>query len=97
MTISVHIKYFGAFREVTGAIEERMALNEQAVLKDLFLALIRKYGDIMRLYILSDDAMTVPPRTIILVDGYNVAQGKGVDTALQNNNIILFMPHISGG
>ncbi|MDD2218122.1 MAG: MoaD family protein [Parabacteroides sp.] len=96
MTIRIRLKYFGSFREITEIFEEIVMLNNNAILNDLFLILISRYGKRMRTYILSDD-LKIPPLINVMVNGHNVAKDKGADTVLQNDDLVLLMPHISGG
>ena len=88
------IKYFADIREVTGR-EDQQWTKPAPTLRALLAGLCDAYGAALarRLF----DAGTLNGTITVLVNGRNVVHLAGLDTPLQQDDVVVIFPMVAGG
>jgi MoaD family protein len=92
--MKVHVKAFATFREVMDN-QVDMEFTEGATLRILLTDLTRRYGGLSELMFATPD--TLRDFVNILKNGRNVHFLSGLDTPLDNGDVIALFPPIAGG
>lgn len=93
--ITVKTKYYAYLREVTGVREEEIALEEGSTVADLVEKLVKRYGEPLRRYILTED-MKLRPNIAVAVNGVKVSE-EPLRKTLREGDTVVILPPISGG
>ncbi len=93
--ITVKTKYYAYLREVTGVREEEIALEEGSTVADLVEKLVKRYGEPLRRYILTED-MELRPNIAVAVNGVKVSE-EPLRKTLREGDTVVILPPISGG
>jgi len=94
--LEINIRYSHKLREIVKKREEVVQIREQASLKDLLSLLSKKYGEEFEQYVYSGLRGKGLP-IVFLIDGKNVSQLGGLETALLNSCVVTMIPPIAGG
>ncbi len=94
--MEINIRYSHKLREIVKKREEVVQIREQASLKDLLSLLSKKYGEEFEQYVYSGLRGKGLP-IVFLIDGKNVSQLGGLETALLNSCVVTMIPPIAGG
>ena len=94
--MEINIRYSHKLREIVKKREEVIQIREQASLKDLLSLLSKKYGEEFEQYVYSGLRGKGLP-IVFLIDGKNVSQLGGLETALLNSCVVTMIPPIAGG
>ncbi len=94
--MEINIRYSHKLREIVKKREEVVQIREQASLKDLLSLLSKKYGEGFEQYVYSGLRGKGLP-IVFLIDGKNVSQLGGLETALLNSCVVTMIPPIAGG
>jgi molybdopterin synthase sulfur carrier subunit len=92
--MKVHVKAFATFREVMDN-QIDMEFTEGATLRTLLTDLTRRYGGLSELMFATPD--TLRDFVNILKNGRNVHFLSGLDTPLDNGDVIALFPPVAGG
>jgi molybdopterin synthase sulfur carrier subunit len=92
--MKVHVKAFATFREVMDN-QIDMEFTEGATLRALLTDLTRRYGGLSELMFATPD--TLRDFVNILKNGRNVHFLSGLDTPLDNGDVIALFPPVAGG
>jgi MoaD family protein len=92
--MSVLIKYFATFRDLTGELSLTLADSPENVAGLLELLSLR-YGPAFRKAVFEGQAQS--PLLILLVDGRNIRLTGGLATALNPNDEVSVFPMVGGG
>jgi len=93
--ITVKTRYYAYLREVTGLREEEIALEEGSTVADLVEKLVKRYGEPLRRYILTED-MELRPNIAVAVNGVKVSE-EPLRKTLREGDTVVILPPISGG
>ncbi|MEM4404469.1 MAG: ubiquitin-like small modifier protein 1, partial [Nitrososphaerota archaeon] len=88
-------RYYAYLREVTGVREEEIALEEGSTVADLVEKLVKRYGEPLRRYILTED-MELRPNIAVAVNGVKVSE-EPLRKTLREGDTVVILPPISGG
>lgn len=89
--MKIKVLYFGNFRQITGVKQKAYNIKEPASLYDLIAYLIEKYGVSFR------DVVKNTPGLRILINGRENIILDGMNTALEDGNIVVILPPVVGG
>jgi molybdopterin synthase sulfur carrier subunit len=92
--MKVRVKAFATFREVMDN-QVDMEFTEGATLRTLLTDLTRRYGGLSELMFATPD--TLRDFVNILKNGRNVHFLSGLDTPLDNGDVIALFPPVAGG
>jgi molybdopterin synthase sulfur carrier subunit len=92
--MKVHVKAFATFREVMDN-QIDMEFTEGATLRTLLTDLTRRYEGLSELMFATPD--TLRDFVNILKNGRNVHFLSGLDTPLDNGDVIALFPPVAGG
>ncbi|MBS7635602.1 MoaD family protein [Candidatus Bathyarchaeota archaeon] len=96
--MKVKVRYFTTLRELTRLAEEEIELEDNCLLRDFIEKIVQKYGDEAYRYLYSDrDKKIVDPSVRFLIKGKDSRMLKGLETKLEDGNIIAIIPPIGGG
>jgi molybdopterin synthase sulfur carrier subunit len=92
--IRIKVKFFGPFRDVFGGRELELDLPADARLREL----LRRVGDTPdREKQIFAGAGVLHPHVVIMKNGTLVHGRDGLDSSLQNGDIIAIFPFLGGG
>lgn len=94
--VNVRVRTILGLREIIGAREIRLALDEGATTKDLLRLLFEKYGSRLRRRIV-DSGGTIHPYITILINGREISFLGGMETRLTEGDVISILPPVGGG
>jgi MoaD family protein len=94
--MNVEVKFFTSLREITGKKVEQIQLQNQITVDELVTMLSNRYGKKFREYIYNKKG-EVQPFLSFLVNGKNVNTMQGLDTKLENGDIVAILPPVGGG
>ena len=90
----MHVLFFAAIRELTGAAEIRWD-EPTATLGDLLRELSARYGPAFRRWVLDNDDLG--KTVIVVVNGHDSRHEGGINTSLHSDDTIAIFPAIAGG
>jgi molybdopterin synthase sulfur carrier subunit len=91
----VEVKFFTRLREITGKKVEKIQLQNKITVNGLIRLLGDIYGEKFREYIY--DKEEVQDYLSILVNGKNTNKLLGLDTKLQEGDVMAILPPVGGG
>ncbi len=86
------VRYFGHFRDLTKLREEEVPGGK--TVRGLLEVLEERYGDA---FSPAEKPVPVSGRLILLVNGRHIQHLDGLDTSLENDDILSVFPLIGGG
>lgn len=86
------VRYFGPFRDLTKLKEEEVPGGN--TVRGLLEVLEERYGDA---FSPAENPVPVSGRLILLVNGRHIQHLDGLDTSLENDDILSVFPLIGGG
>ncbi|MFC2070584.1 MoaD/ThiS family protein [Chloroflexota bacterium] len=89
--MNIEVLFFGQIRELTEVRSTTIQIEDSASLDDLIKYLCRVYGDTFRTKVDSIQGLR------ILINGREYTQLGGLETLINNNDTIVFLPPIAGG
>ena len=94
MAKEVLVRYFNIIRGITGKSEEKIILNNEAVLSDLLFHLVDIYGQSFDKYIFNDKGELNPYIHIVRKGQLNMVS---LDQKINNNDEFYLFVALSGG
>lgn len=91
----VRVRYFTTLRELAGSSEEELELENGSTLADLLKKITEKYGKEAKNYLF--DKGEVDPSIYFLINGVSARSLKGLETTLEEGDVIVIIPPIGGG
>jgi len=92
----VQIELFGLSRLIAGEKEITLKLSEGATFRDVVMALVTRYPDMIG-DIVQEDGETMQPPNILNLDGRRMIQENQMDEALRDGDRIIVMSMSAGG
>lgn len=92
----VKVKFFGAFRELLNKETVVLNLKENSTVKDVIYELARQ-SDPKILERILNEKEEVRSEIIILVKGRNIQNFKGLETKVEENDVVYIFPIATGG
>lgn len=89
------IRYFAFLRDYTHTREQTWT-EPAETLGDLLRAVCRRYGPGFRHWVMEADGQ-LGQLSIVLVNGHDARELKGLDTALSPGDVIAIFPPVAGG
>lgn len=95
---TIKVSYAGLIRHLVPDVDETFALPAGSTVRDLLLAVAARHGEDVREMLFVGDRLLVP-NAIILVDGTDIGQLRGLDTAVRPEGVtqVLVMNPATGG
>lgn len=94
--ITVKISFLSLLKDMIGAKELNMDLENESTIKDLLSKLFEKYGeDVKKLLIKKTGDLN--DQVVIMINEKNIRSLDKFDTKIHNNDEIIFLPAIAGG
>ncbi len=94
--IHIKIAFLSLLADLTGIKEVTVPLNENSSIKNIFEKLSIKFGKNFENFFF-DTSGNLNKYLIIVLNGKDIRLLKGLDTIIQNNDEISFIPAIAGG
>ena len=94
--MKIEIKFFTSLREITGQKVDEIYLQNTVTVNELVTVLSEKYGKNFREYIYNKKGK-VQGFLSFLVNGKNINIMQGLDTKLQEGDVVAILPPIGGG
>lgn len=98
MSISVKVKLFATFREITGG--QRIVvvkLSRKATIKDLVEELSKLFGKEIEDVLLDPKTDNLKSFNNVLINGHNIKLLQKLRTKLDNGDTVAFFPPVGGG
>ncbi|WP_226481192.1 ubiquitin-like small modifier protein 1 [Natrinema amylolyticum] len=92
--MEIDLRFFATFREAVGEKERTRAVDDDATVGDVLTALESEY-DGLEGQLLEDGA--IRPQLSVLKNGRNVVHMEGVDTSLEEGDVVSVFPPVAGG
>ncbi|WP_222919909.1 ubiquitin-like small modifier protein 1 [Natrinema sp. SYSU A 869] len=92
--MEIDLRFFATFREAVGEKERTRAVDDDATVGDVLSGLETEY-DGLEGQLLEDGA--VRPQLSVLKNGRNVVHMAGVDTSLEEGDVVSVFPPVAGG
>ncbi len=96
-TVRVRIHYLGLVKTYTNKTEEDFNLDEGVPLSSLLEQLASQFGKPFNPEVYDPSKREVKPMFMILVNGIVIGQLAGIDTKLNDGDMIMLMPLMTGG
>jgi MoaD family protein len=96
--VKISIRYFTTLREITGKKEETITFTEkqEPTVSSTLKTLSTKYGKSFTDYIF-DPKGQVKNFLQLLINGVNIPNDNKLESTLQNGDILIILPPVSGG
>ncbi len=91
----VKVRYFTTLRELAGSSEEELELENGSTLADLLKKIAEKYGKKAKNYLFNKGK--IDPSIYFLINGISARSLKGLETTLEEGDVIAIIPPIGGG
>jgi len=95
--IRVNVRMMGTLRDATGSSEEELSLEEGADVSTAIRELIDEHGEELERALLDPVIQSALPNTLILLNGVEIGNLKGLVTALRDGDKMVLLPVIHGG
>jgi len=93
--IKVKVKSYFYMREAIGKPELELEMEKNTV-RDLLLKLTERYGELKKV-IIEQQTMEIQPYILVLLNGRRVNLSGGLDTQLNNGDVVAIFPPVMGG
>jgi molybdopterin converting factor small subunit len=93
----VTVRFTGPMRGLAGRKELALALDDGSTLRDLFRALRQSMPGAIDEEVLTPMERGAAPLSLILVNRHQPNGSVGVDTVLEHNDVVAFVPPMAGG
>ena len=94
--MKVEVKFFTSLRDITGKKVEQINLENFTTVDQLIKLLSEEYGRKFGEYVYTKHGR-VQPFLSFLINGKNINNMQGLDTKLQDGDIIALIPPVGGG
>ena len=94
--MQVRVGFYGAVRDVAGIDEETIELPSPADVGTLVDRLQDKHGHLFTEKVFQGHG-TIFPSVAILLNGVNISLNQGLDTSVENGDVVVIIPVIAGG
>jgi MoaD family protein len=97
--LQVSVRFFTSLREIVGKKEEKLGFSEdQNVTVDMILRRLgEKYGEAFVNYVYENECGEIRRFLQFLVNGKSAATLKGLQTELQDGDVLAILPPVGGG
>jgi sulfur-carrier protein len=95
--INVRIRLFSIFSELSGKSEVHIIISEGSSVRDALSQLRNEIGSKAFEFILCPETKEIKGSCIILLNQRNIQYLNGLDTSLNNNDLLELIPPLSGG
>jgi len=95
--LKVKVRYFTTLRELAGAKEEELEIEDRSSLAQLIEMVSLKYGEEAFNYLHDKITGRIDPSLKFLVNGVDVRRLQGFETRLKEGDIVAVIPAIGGG
>lgn len=92
--MEIDLRFFATFREAVGEKERTRTVDDDATVGDVLAALEAEYDDLEG-RLLEDG--TIRPQLSVLKNGRNVVHMAGVETSLEEDDVVSVFPPVAGG
>lgn len=93
--MAITVKFFANFRDATGVKEINMPTTRNV--RVLLTTLVEKFGPKLAKELYEPDASRPHDWVLILVNGCNIRWLQGLDTSLNDNDVVSIFPPVGGG
>jgi len=95
--VRVKVRYFGLIEDITAKRDDFIEVNKDRItIKEVLLTLIQKYGEKFKEAIVDQQGRPKPYVTIV-VKSKGVSSIAELNTRLEHDDTILFVPPVGGG
>ena len=95
--LRVKVKFFGPFREISNVKELEITVAEGSTVKDILNLLTEKYGEEMKHTLFDPQTNEVRDSFQLLLNGRNIYGLRGLDTCMEDDNVLTMFPPVAGG
>lgn len=95
-TIRIDTKFFAIMRETINKTDDSVFLPSNSTVNDFLQKLISDYGDVLSKILLNDDGLLNEQFTTLL-NGQSITVDSFSNIRLADNDLLIFLPPISGG
>jgi molybdopterin synthase sulfur carrier subunit len=97
--MQINVRFFTSLREITGKKEENLSFpqGETVTINTVLKALSKQHGRAFVEYIYDSKTGEVRSFLQFLVNGQATKTQKGVETELENGDILAILPPVGGG
>ena len=95
--VHVRVRMMGVLRDVSGRSKEEMRLSEGANVSSAVGRLIEMYGRAFERVLIDPVVMSPMPSTLILLNGVEIGNISGLETPIEDGDMIVLLPVTHGG
>ena len=95
-TIRIDTKFFAILRETINKTDDSVLLPSNSTVNDFLQKLISDYGTVLSKILLNDDGLLNEQFTTLL-NGQSITVDSFSNIRLADNDLLIFLPPISGG
>ncbi len=95
-TIRIDTKFFAILRETINKTDDSILLPSNSTVNDFLQKLISDYGTVLSKILLNDDGLLNEQFTTLL-NGQSITVDSFSNIRLADNDLLIFLPPISGG
>jgi molybdopterin synthase sulfur carrier subunit len=99
VTLQVSVRFFTSLREIVGKKEESLEFpeNEKATVNTVLKTLKQRYGKRFVEYVYTPETGEVRSFLQFLVNGKSATTLNGLETELQDGDVLAILPPVGGG
>tara|TARA_B100000749_G_C18093050_1_gene328555 strand:+ start:226 stop:522 length:297 start_codon:yes stop_codon:yes gene_type:complete len=95
-TIQIDTKFFAILREIVKKTDDSISLPLNSNVNDFLQKLVSNYGDELSTILLNDDG-SLDDKFTTLLNGESVSNDSFSNIKLEDNDLLIFLPPVSGG
>jgi MoaD family protein len=95
--VRVSVRMMGSLREASGRSEEELNLTGDVDVSSAIRELVEEHGKAFKEVLLDPLSQNLTIKTLILVNGVEINNIKGIDTPLDDGDHIVLIPVTHGG
>jgi|TARA_B100001750_G_scaffold239792_2_gene248408 MoaD family protein len=95
-TIRIDTKFFAILRETINKTDDSILLPSNSTVNDFLQKLISDYGTVLSKILLNDDGLLNEQFTTLL-NGQSITVDSFSNIRLADNDLLIFLPPVSGG
>lgn len=95
--VRVSVRMMGPLREVSGRSEEELNLTGDVDVSSAIRELVEEHGEAFKEALLDPLSQNLTIKTLILLNGVEINNIKGIDTPLADGDHIVLIPVTHGG